>query len=831
MVAPDLGVRFVRPTLDLGTLFLDLHLTRRGDEPRVGQATFALQDLKAGGLTWTFTAGDSYVSPAISRYGFTNLYGPTVTFTGGSITALGPRTSITAAAGRVTALRNIFGTDPEMLGQQLGVARVEHRLFRWLELSARGSRVRTSDAGEFGYTIKAGDEAGAGVRLFVTPAWQFVADGGYSRYQRRGSDVWERAWSSLVGTRAAFSRGWLQLDAHRFSPGDFPVLNSALSDREGLFAAGELDLASRLRVFGGAEAAQTNVDPAAAERAGATTPSATTLRAFTGLRVRIGGRSLVTLRGERGDRVSRPIGLGLETQSDTGVASVDWQSTLGPFTTFVRYERRENVNASDRPGTFMQQTMSGQIFTRLSQRSQLFVSGLAQRRDDRPGGGHTFWQLGTGGQMQLPGRNLWIRAESVVSKNLDLASDLLTPRGALNLGLSGQLTNRTSIGLDFALDRTPFAAAGTSPWLSRTMLRVTRTVPTGRLLVPSIPSVGEETRIRGTGTVSGLAFADWNANGELDPGEDLLSGIAFTLQPGGSVTTGSDGRFAFMSVGAGRHEVGVDVASLPVDFDPPTDATVSVELARSGTVRVPFGLIPLGTVEGTVMRDADGDGRRSDADEPIDGAVVVLDDGMRSELVREGRFRIDAVRPGPHEVQLVAESLPQGAAIAGSGTETVDLTRDRRTASVSFLVKLEQRPEIRRVFPPKPPGGGAAATTPAPGARTTPPARPPARTAPPPARTAPRPATPARPPVAAGSEGTYWVQVAALSQRASADALAIDLATRGYTAQVFGAGEIGASDALFRVRVGRYRTREEAARVAERLEADGFAGAWIVRAR
>jgi cell division septation protein DedD len=75
------------------------------------------------------------------------------------------------------------------------------------------------------------------------------------------------------------------------------------------------------------------------------------------------------------------------------------------------------------------------------------------------------------------------------------------------------------------------------------------------------------------------------------------------------------------------------------------------------------------------------------------------------------------------------------------------------------------------------------------------------------------------------------VQVAALSQRAGADALAIDLATRGYTAQVFGAGEIGASDALFRVRVGRYRTREEAARAAARLEADGFAGAWIVRAR
>ena len=35
------------------------------------------------------------------------------------------------------------------------------------------------------------------------------------------------------------SRGWFQINASRFSPGDFPVLNASLQDRSGLFTAGD----------------------------------------------------------------------------------------------------------------------------------------------------------------------------------------------------------------------------------------------------------------------------------------------------------------------------------------------------------------------------------------------------------------------------------------------------------------------------------------------------------------------------------------------------------------------------------------------------------------
>jgi len=82
-------------------------------------------------------------------------------------------------------------------------------------------------------------------------------------------------------------------------------------------------------------------------------------------------------------------------------------------------------------------------------------------------------------------------------------------------------------------------------------------------------------------------------------------------------------------------------------------------------------------------------------------------------------------------------------------------------------------------------------------------------------------ATP-RPPASGG----FRVQVVSVSSRADADALARRLSSRGFTAQV----EPGrsASGAVYRVRVGPFATREEAAGAAARLAAEGRRDTWIV---
>ena len=110
-----------------------------------------------------------------------------------------PRAAASSSlAGKTTAWRNIFGNDPQALGQTLAVARVTHQPIDRLELNARASRVRTSSLKEFSYTIDAGDQVGGGAKLW--------------RDARRSS--WSpTAASSRTGERGRRSR------ARRFVPG------------------------------------------------------------------------------------------------------------------------------------------------------------------------------------------------------------------------------------------------------------------------------------------------------------------------------------------------------------------------------------------------------------------------------------------------------------------------------------------------------------------------------------------------------------------------------------------------------------------------------------
>jgi hypothetical protein len=100
---------------------------------------------------------------------------------------------------------------------------------------------------------------------------------------------------------------------------------------------------------------------------------------------------------------------------------------------------------------------------------------------------------------------------------------------------------------------------------------------------------------------------------------------------------------------------------------------------------------------------------------------------------------------------------------------------------------------------------GAAAPLPAPSVPATTPPREPAGASP------------------AGAAVEYTVQVTAYDTKAPAERLRARLAARGWEARVVPAG------AMWRVRVGRYATREDAAAAATRLEAQGTS-TWVTEA-
>ena len=129
--------------------------------------------------------------------------------------------------------------------------------------------------------------------------------------------------------------------------------------------------------------------------------------------------------------------------------------------------------------------------------------------------------------------------------------------------------------------------------------------------------------------------------------------------------TSGDLTAAFVNVPSGAQQVRLDLNALPVDFDAPAGTDVALEISRGETRHVTFGLLPLGTIRGQVIEDVNRNGELDAADRPVDNAVVILDGGQRSELVRKGQFRFDAVRAGDHRVELLKDSLPDGSTIVG----------------------------------------------------------------------------------------------------------------------------------------------------------------------
>jgi len=93
-------------------------------------------------------------------------------------------------------------------------------------------------------------------------------------------------------------------------------------------------------------------------------------------------------------------------------------------------------------------------------------------------------------------------------------------------------------------------------------------------------------------------------------------------------------------------------------------------------------------------------------------------------------------------------------------------------------------------------------------------------------------ATAARRPVAASSAPPaapgVWIQVASLVSRPEADALAARLSRHGYRSQI--AAAQSPKGKVFRVRVGPYRSEEDATRAAERLrKQEKIRQTWVVR--
>jgi hypothetical protein len=819
---PDLGVTWLQPGTRFGVFQLELRGTRRDGTPHLGRAFAAVRDLKYKGANISLEGGDTYFSSAIGEYRFSNLSTPSLTFAGGSVMRRSSRSSAGVLAGRATATRNYFGTDSDTLDQNLAIARASYKATDRLELFTRASHVRTGDVPTFNSQIARSDQGGGAARWIVNPAVQLIGDASLVSYRRRGDNESHVDLSALAGASFLLARGWFQLNAARFSPGELPIVNQMLTDRQTVYAAGEFDAFARLKVFGGWEAFRSNLDPFAA--GSATTSASDGTRGFGGVRTPIGTRSSVAFRVEQGDRRSRQV---VDEQqvflSDTGVITAEWQAGLGALNGVARYSRRQNVESRSLAGSHTVDDTSGHVFVSLSPATQIFGNATATTTSTREGGGSTFWQVGGGAQMQMLHRSLWLRAEGTAGSNMDKLSALTFPQHSLNVGLNGEIARNTVLGLNINADRLAAPTGDGPSWIARSSVRLTRTFQTGAQRLPT-SVVGAMARHGGTGSISGAVFSDWNGNARQDPGEEWLENIPVRLTNLGNAATSAKGEFAFLNVPIGLQEIGIDVSALPVDFDPPAIPHVQIQLGRGETKRVSFGLVPFGAVSGRVVLDANENGVADANERTVDGAVVVLDGGARSEQVKKGQFQFHAVRSGDHTVHLLPESLPDDMSPLDPAERAVSLTRERQNAALVFLVTRHRRPELRRVFEAKTqPAEPAAVRRGTDSSRPTPP------------RSIPRPpaqATATPTPVGAKPSGPalFAVQVVALNDPSRARETVEALKASALPAYLV-EPPLSDPDAPYRVRIGRYATEHEARAAAAVLQKSRRDKLWVVRER
>ncbi len=181
-------------------------------------------------------------------------------------------------------------------------------------------------------------------------------------------------------------------------------------------------------------------------------------------------------------------------------------------------------------------------------------------------------------------------------------------------------------------------------------------------------------------------------------------------------------------------------------------------------------------------------------------------------LVGRGvQARTTSITDAPAMTEAAPGDEPAAAAepvVTDQPTPRAEVTfPDRLANAATPQEKLVTRPDPPKAAPP------AAAA-------------PPAKTAP----TAPTTAASDRPSRGIPTEpkgGGYAIQVAAFNARGEAETLVTRLSAKGYA--VYLVTPQAGQPAMFRVRVGKFRERAEAERVAARLERDEQFKPWITR--
>jgi uncharacterized repeat protein (TIGR01451 family) len=139
-----------------------------------------------------------------------------------------------------------------------------------------------------------------------------------------------------------------------------------------------------------------------------------------------------------------------------------------------------------------------------------------------------------------------------------------------------------------------------------------------------------------------------------------------------------------------RAALGVETASATLQQD-----AMALAAANAQVRIIAEPEFDLGTIVGEVYRDENGNGVRDRGERPIEGALVVMDDGVQVVTDREGRYHLAAIVPGERAIKLAKHTLPPDSTFTTDETRIVPITP-------GILVKIDWGVRVPEPQPPKP---------------------------------------------------------------------------------------------------------------------------------
>jgi len=166
----------------------------------------------------------------------------------------------------------------------------------------------------------------------------------------------------------------------------------------------------------------------------------------------------------------------------------------------------------------------------------------------------------------------------------------------------------------------------------------------------------------GKSSVTGVVFNDLNANGVLDSKDTGVEGVRVMLD--GRLAKISDrlGRFRFSNIAVGKHQVTMDVRSLPVGYLPQRLYKQDIEVFEGVSYQINLPVAAQRSVSGRAFYDANQNGVFDSSETPLGGARIQLGDRI-TEADDEGYFLIDNIQSGSYDLTVDPVSVPDYAAL------------------------------------------------------------------------------------------------------------------------------------------------------------------------